>query len=194
MQFRDQGIINPRHPGSIIKGDRNAEPFNAHINGNPTKNSDPTRFLSHKVGVKAVPGKVVDVNTSKRINSASNPVLRESPNFVDLWLSAAHTADKLKSVIGPATRAGGLTDNSDRLTSRHGIAEVSADRVSETKIHSDYIKNSEFETMNVFEFEYNLGSRINPDSRINSPIQISSPIRPTFNILLTRPTENIPLT
>ena len=51
--------------------------------------------------------------------------------------------------------------------------------------------------MNVFKWENNLGSRINPDSRINTPI------RPTFNIpmtqleeniQLTRPTENISLT
>ena len=41
-QFRDQDIINPRHTGGIIKGDRNTEPFDAIINGNSTKNSDPT--------------------------------------------------------------------------------------------------------------------------------------------------------
>ena len=74
-------------------------------------------------------------------------------------------------------------DNSNGLTSRHHIAKVTADRVSEAKAYSDYIKNSEFETMKVFEFENNSGnelnkmtrpdqdiSRINPDSRINSQI------------------------
>ena len=34
-------------------------------------------------------------------------------------------------------------------------------------------------------------SRIDPDSRINHDSQINSPIRPTFNIPLTQPTENI---
>ena len=95
----------------------------------------------------------------------------------------AHTADKLKSIFVPAIRAGGLTDNSDGLTSSHGIAKVAADRVSEAKAYSDYIKNSEFETMNVFERENNAGtrlnqniSRINPESRINLDRRINSPI------------------
>ena len=79
-----------------------------------------------------------------------------------------------------------MTDNSDGLTSRHGIVKVTANRVSEAKAYSDYVKNSEFEIMKVFEFEnvsgtqlnqmtqpdqdisqINPESRINPDSRIN---------------------------
>ena len=67
-----------------------------------------------------------------------------------------------------------MTNNTDGLTSRHRIAEVTADRVSEAKAYSDYIKNSEFETMKVFEFKNNSGTRLNqmtqPDqdiSRIN---------------------------
>ena len=64
-------------------------------------------------------------------------------------------------VIGPATKAGGLTDNSDTLTSRHRIAKVTADRVSEVKAYSDYIKNSEFEYVKVFEFRNNSGTRLN---------------------------------
>ena len=63
-------------------------------------------------------------------------------------------------------------------------------RVSEEKAYSDYIKNSEFETMKVFEFENNSGtrlnqmtlpdqdiSRINPHSQINPESRINSPIR-----------------
>ena len=91
------------------------------------------------------------------MNFASNAVFGKNPNFVDLGLSTSHTADKLKSVIGPATRTGGLTDNSDGLTSSHGISKVAADRVSEAKAYGDFIKNSEFETMKVFEFEIFLG-------------------------------------
>ena len=71
----DQYIINSKHPVSIIKGERNTEPFDAHINGNLTKNSDPKTFFSHVVGVKAVPGEVTNVNASKRMKFASNPVL-----------------------------------------------------------------------------------------------------------------------
>ena len=68
-----------------------------------------------------------------------------------LGLSTAHTANKLKSVIVPATIVQRLTDSSDRILSSHGISKVAADRVSEAKAYSDYIKNSEFETMKVFE-------------------------------------------
>ena len=75
------------------------------------------------------------------------------PFDASIGLLTAHTADKLKSAIGPANRIRGLTDNSDRLASRHGIAKVTAYRVIEAKADSDYIKNSEFEIMKVFEFE-----------------------------------------
>ena len=138
-QFRDQDNINPRHPGGIIKGDRNADPFDAHINGISIKNSDPTTFFSHVVGVKAVPVEVADVNMSKRINFSSNTILREIPKFVDLRLSTAHTTDKLKSIIDPVTIVGGLTDNSDGIVSMHRIAKVTAGRASEAKAYSDYI-------------------------------------------------------
>ena len=84
------------------------------------------------------------------MNLANNSVFGETPKFVDLGLLSAHTADKLKSISAPATRYGGLTDNSNSLPSSHGIAEFTADRVSEAKAYSDYIKNSEFEAMNVF--------------------------------------------
>ena len=64
-----------------------------------------------------VPGEVADVDASEMMNFASYPVLGESPKFVDLQLSAAHTADTLKTVFFPATRSGGLTDNSDGIAS-----------------------------------------------------------------------------
>ena len=94
-------------------------------------------------------------------------------------------------------------DNTDGLTSSHGISKVSANRVSDSKSYSDYIKNNEFETMKVFEIRNDSGtrlnqmtrpdqniSRINPVSRINPDSRIKYPIRPTFNIQLTRPTES----
>ena len=78
-----------------------------------------------------------------------------------LGLSPTYTADKLKSIFAPATRAGVLTDKSDWLASMHCIAEVTVDRVSEKNFYSDYIKNSEFETMNDLERENNSGTRLN---------------------------------
>ena len=109
------------------------------------------------------------------MNFANNAVVGENPKFMDLELSPAHTADKLKSVIGPATIVRELTDNSDGLASKYGIAKVTADRVSEAKAYSDYIKNSEFEAMNVFEIRNNSGTRLNQMTRSDQDI---SPINP----------------
>ena len=217
----NQDIFSPSN-SSTARRVRNANPFDAQINGNLTKNSDPTTFFSHVVGVKAVPEEVANVDASKMMNFASNPVLGEIPKFMNLRLSTAHTANKLKSIISPATRVQRLTNNSDRLASRHRIAEVTADRVSEAKVFSDYIKNSEFENMKFFEFENNSGTRldqmtrpdqdisqINPESRINpnSRINPESRVIPNSRINLDsrincpirikspiRPTFNIPLT
>ena len=75
---------------------------------------------------------------------------KSEPFGASIGLSSGHTVDKLQSIFVPATRVGGLTDNSGGLTSRHGIAKVAADRVSEEKAYSEYIKSSEFETMKVF--------------------------------------------
>ena len=71
---------------------------------------------------------------------ASNSVVAESINFMDLGLSPADKTYKLKSVIGPTNRVEGLTDGSDWLTSMHGCKEVTVGRLSEEKAFSDYIK------------------------------------------------------
>ena len=55
---------------------------------------------------------------------ASNSVVAESPNFLDLGLLPDNTADELKSVIGPTTSVEGLKDNSDWLASRHGCEKL----------------------------------------------------------------------
>ena len=86
-QFRDQDIVNPRHPGSIVKRYRSAEPFDARINGSISKNSDSTSFLSHVVGLEAIYGEIADVDTIERMKLASNPVFKQNPKvrgFADL--------------------------------------------------------------------------------------------------------------
>ena len=117
------------------------------MNQSTSLNKHSTSYFSGVSGAKTVSTEVADVNPCERVNFPSNSVFSANPKFVDLGLSTAHTANKLKSVIGPTTRVGGLTNNTDGLTSWHRIAEVTADRVSEAKAYSDYIKNSEFETM-----------------------------------------------
>ena len=90
--------------------------------------------------METVSAEVADINLCKRVNFESNYVFVKTPKFMDLGLSPAHTSDKLKSIFVPAIRAGGLTDNSKGLTSSHGIAKVTADRASEAKSYSEYIK------------------------------------------------------
>ena len=65
-------------------------------------------------------------------------------------------------------------DNSDGLTCSHGISEVAANRVSEAKAYSDYIKNSEFETIKVFEIR-NSGTRLNQMTRPHQNISRINP-------------------
>ena len=146
----NQDIFRPSNSSTARKG-RNAEPFDASIDGFSAVNEHSTSYFSGVSGAETVSDEVADVNPCERVNFASNAVFSENPKFVDLGLSTNHTANKLKSIIGPDTRVRGLTDSSDGISFSHGIARVTADRVSEAKRYSDYIKNSEFETINVFE-------------------------------------------
>ena len=83
-KFRDKDIFSPRHPNSIIKIDRSADPFDVCIIGSSAKNSDSTSFFSHLVGLKEVSREVVNDVATKRMNFVSNPVFVETPKFVDL--------------------------------------------------------------------------------------------------------------
>ena len=118
----NQDIFNPSHPSTVKRG-RNVEPFDAFIDGFSAINGHCTSYFSGVIGLEAVSAEVADVNLQERMNFASNSVLGETPKFVDLGLSPVHTTDKLKSVISPATRSGGLTDHSNWIASRHCIAE-----------------------------------------------------------------------
>ena len=80
----------------------------------------------------------------------SNSVLGESPNIVYLEMSPANTGDKLKYVFAPDTIFEGFTDDSECILSMNGYKDVTVVRVSEMKLFSKYIKNSEFETTKFF--------------------------------------------
>ena len=73
------------------------------------------------------------------MNFVTNYVLGETLKFVDLRFLIVNTAEKLNSVFAPVTKAEGLTDHSYWLTSRHCIAEITADRVSEAKEYRNYV-------------------------------------------------------
>ena len=82
-----------------------------------------------------------------------------------------------------------MTDNTDGPTSSHGISKVAADRVSEAKAYSEYVKNPEFKTIKVLRIQNDSGtrlnqmtepdqdiSRLNPDCQINPESRINYPI------------------
>ena len=148
----NQDIVIPKR--SIIATEaRKAEPLDAPINRILAVHGHPTSIFSKVIGPKTVSGESANVYARKRMDFASNSVVAESPNFMDLGLSPAHTTGDLKSVISRATRIEGLKYSSDSLASKKGIEEVTFERVSEVQAYINYIKNLEFETMNVFERE-----------------------------------------
>ena len=71
--------------------------------------------------METVSSEVANVNQRDRMNFAGNYVFEKTPNIVDLGLSPTHTTDKLKSLIGPATRAERWMDQSNLLLSRNSI-------------------------------------------------------------------------
>ena len=91
------------------------------------------------IGRKTVPDKSANVYARKRMDSGGNSVLSEIPNFMDFELSPANTPDKLKSGIVLATIVGRFTNVLDWLPPRHDIEEVTAKRVGEEKVYSNYI-------------------------------------------------------
>ena len=94
------------------------------------------------MGLEEVSREVTDIDASKNMNFAINPVLGKTPKFVVLQLSTVITTDKLNSVFFPVTRAEGLISHSNWLASRHSIVEVTADRVRDAKAFRNYIQNS----------------------------------------------------
>ena len=91
------------------------------------------------MGLEAVSGLVADANVSERMNFKSNPVLGETPKFVDLRLLTVNIAEKLNSICAPVTRAEGLTNQYNCLAFRHCIEEFTPERESETKAYRNYI-------------------------------------------------------
>ena len=71
-RFDNQEVISPSHP-SIANRGRNAEPFDAPINGPLAKNSHSTSYFSGVIGLESIFGEVADVNARKRMNFASTP-------------------------------------------------------------------------------------------------------------------------
>ena len=102
-RIRNQDIFSPSD-SSTARRSRNADPFDASINQFLAVNGQSTSYFSGVSGAETVSAEVADVNLCERVNFVSNAVFGKNPKFVDLGLSTNHTANKLKSVISPATR------------------------------------------------------------------------------------------
>ena len=145
ISIRSQEIEGPMR--SIIPQEvRNAEPLNASINIISSKNRDPTPTWSKVRGRKFINESSTDVYVCIRMNIASDTVLRESPNFMDLGLLFVNTTDELRSVFYPTTRIGSSTHGPNWLLCIHCISEATADRVSGIKSKHNYNFKSVFET------------------------------------------------
>ena len=80
------------------------------------------------------------------MNFASDTVLSESTNFMDLGLSSVDTTDEIGTVFDPTTIIGLATHGSNWLPRNYRISEATADRVRRTESkHSSNLK-SVFET------------------------------------------------
>ena len=179
MRNGNQDIVSPRR-SMIATEARNAEPLDSPINRISAAHGHSTSIFIKVIGTKTVSGESAGVYVHERMDFASNSVVAESPNFLDLGLSPANKADKLKSIISPTTRVKGLTDSSKWIASRHGCKEVTARKVSEEKAYSNYIKNSEFETTKVFEQKNISVTRPTLENiSVTQPTQIFSLTRPT---------------
>ena len=140
VRCRTQEFISISH-FSIAKRYSNAKPLDAPIDGSLAVIGHSMSFFREVIGLETVPGEVADVNARKRMNFASNSVLGKTLKFLGLSLSPAHTADELNSVFAPATRSGGLTDNSNWLASRHHICiSYGGNSERSTDIHRLYYK------------------------------------------------------
>ena len=130
--IRGQEIEIPRR--SIIPQKvRNADPLDASINRIYSKHRDPTPDWSKVISRKFTNESSADVYVHGRMNFASDTVLSESPNFMDLGLPSVDTMDELGSVLAPTNRIGLETHVSNWFLRSHSISEAILDRVSGMK-------------------------------------------------------------
>ena len=111
----------------------NTDTLDASINGIYSKHTDPAPTWSKLISSKFSKESSSNIYYHFRMNRASDNVLRESPNFMDLGMSYFNTTDELGSVFFPTTRIGYPTHGSKWITRSHFISEATADKVSGEK-------------------------------------------------------------
>ena len=101
--IRSQEIEGPRR--SIINQEvRNSKPLETSINRISSKNRDPTPTWSKSIGRKFTNKSSADVYTHGQMSFASDTVLSESRNFMDLGMSSDNTTHGLGSVFAPTIK------------------------------------------------------------------------------------------
>ena len=124
------------------------------IHGSATQSNHLNFLCIEKVGVKGFLGEIVpDLDPSKRVNLA-NSVLSESPKFKSLGLPTVDATDIQNLDSVSSTRANSLsgTRKDNVSPSRLGYTH-DFENMSETTAYRNHIKNSDFETREVFERE-----------------------------------------
>ena len=137
IQNSNQDIINPIGPITPL-WTRNAEKLKTSIDGFFADDRVLKPIFSNVVGCKFADNCIVNVNLPCRMNSGSNVVFTQNPNFINLGIASVNTTDKLGSIRNPTTRVGRPTSRSNRIRHGHDIEEATSDRVSETRSHSEY--------------------------------------------------------
>ena len=182
---------------------RNAQPFHTSINGNSSKNGDPTSTFSKVIVHELSDDFSADVYFRCWVNFTHDAVLTEIPNFMNMGLSSVHTSDEPRSLSIPTTRIRRPTDRYNCLPPGHIIGEVTADRMSRTGSEQIYSSKTDFETRREHQdFERQNISMSQPPldstpfgknttNRTTSPID-SIPVRTKtlYPKPLTRPTDS----
>ena len=96
----NQYITSPWRSIILQKGS-NANPLEAPINKFSAVHGHPTPISSKLIGPKKVSGEIADVYAHENMHCASNSIVSESQDFMDLGLSPANTTDTLSPSSSP---------------------------------------------------------------------------------------------
>ena len=158
----NKDIFSPNHDttSNLLIYTGKIEPFDTHVHRSATQERNMDSLCIEGVGVKIIPSEIVmDFESSVQVNLA-NYVLIERPKFKNLGHPAVETTDIRNIDFAPSTRtkssSGTRRDNfrDGRLGYMHDF-----ETMSETTAYRNHIKNSEFETREVFEREMKIFNR-----------------------------------
>ena len=119
---------------------RNAKKLKTSINVFFAEDRGLKPIFSKVVGCKFADDSSVDINWRCGMNSGSNVIFTKISNLINVVLTSVNTTDKLGSFSVPTTRVERPTGSYYWIRNGHDIEEATADRVSNNRGKSDYIK------------------------------------------------------